>query len=129
MKRSTVTRSKESYVVLPADRRKTISDGVSDLQPQLLTALLAYRDGDFAVRLPSNWVGIAGKIADAFNDVVSFNQRLRSEMERVSRAVGKEGKLRQRVNISQATGDWANKVEAINTLIDDLVWPTTEVTR
>ena len=107
----------------------TENDDASELLPQLLSALLAYKNGDFAIRLPSDWTGIAGKIADGFNEVVAFNQQLTSETERVSRAVGKEGKLRQRVNFSGATGEWANKVDAINTLIDDLVWPTTEVTR
>ncbi len=101
----------------------------ADLPAQLLMALLAYRDGDFSVRLPAEWTGVAGKVADAFNQIVAFNQRLTAEVARVSRAVGKGGKLRQRLNVAGASGEWANKVESINTLIDDLVWPTTEVTR
>ncbi|HVY71767.1 MAG TPA: HAMP domain-containing protein, partial [Verrucomicrobiae bacterium] len=100
-----------------------------DPLPQILNALLAYKRGDFSTRLPVDWTGIAGKIADSFNDVVSFNQRLTLETARVSHAVGKEGKLKQRVSAPGGTGDWAKKVESINTLIDDLVWPTTEVTR
>src|SRR5262249_32632468 len=47
----------------------------------------------------------------------------------VSRMVGKEGKLRERMNIFGLAGARAEEVVAINTLIDDLVWPTTEVTR
>ena len=47
----------------------------------------------------------------------------------MSHAVGKEGKLKQRMSLPRAVGGWADEVEAINTLIDDLVWPTTEVTR
>ena len=131
MKRSATARSKDSTsVLLPNSRKVTEGNGVADdLLPQLLLALLAYKDGDFSVRLPSDWTGVAGKIADGFNEAVALNQRLTSETARVSRAVGKEGKLKQRVNVSGATGEWANKVEAINTLIDDLVWPTTEVTR
>src|SRR6185503_1096989 len=70
-----------------------------------------------------------GKIADCFNGVAAFNERLAAETARVSHAVGKEGKLKQRLSISGATGHWAHKVISINTLIDDLVWPTTEVTR
>ena len=96
---------------------------------QLLSALLAYKAGDFGVRLPSAWTGVPGKIADAFNEIVELNERLSTETARVSRAVGKEGKLKQRLSVAGATGGWANKVEAMNTLIDDLVWPTTEVTR
>src|SRR6185503_14954878 len=125
MKRQTPASSRRSYAMLeaPVDARQS-----EDLLPQLLTALLGYRSGDFSVRLPSDWTGVAGKIADAFNEAVSFNQRLTAETSRVSHAVGKEGKLKQRVSVAGATGDWARKVESINTLIDDLVWPTTEVT-
>jgi HAMP domain-containing protein/signal transduction histidine kinase/DNA-binding response OmpR family regulator len=96
---------------------------------QLLTAILAFRNGDFAVRLPSDLTGIDGKIADAFNDVISLSQRRASETARVSRAVGKEGKLKQRMTVPDARGGWADEVAAINILVDDLVWPTTEVTR
>jgi len=130
MKRPATARSKNSpYVVLSSSRKGNGHDDAPDLLPQLLSALMAYKDGDFSVRLPSDWTGVAGKIADGFNDVVAFNQRLTSETARVSRVVGKEGKLKQRLNVSGSTGDWASKVESINTLIEDLVWPTTEVTR
>src|SRR6516165_11480169 len=40
----------------------------------LLNALTALKSGDFSVRLPLDWVGIAGKMADAFNVVVALNQ-------------------------------------------------------
>src|SRR5262245_34890540 len=96
---------------------------------QLLMAMLSFRNGDFAVRLPSDLTGLEGKIADAFNDIVEVSERRAQETARVSRAVGKEGKLRQRMVVPDARGGWANEVAAINLLIDDLVWPTTEVTR
>ena len=59
----------------------------------LLTALTALKKGDFSVRLPLDWTGVAGKVADAFNEVVELNERMASELERLSRVVGKEGKL------------------------------------
>ncbi len=43
--------------------------------------------------------------------------------------VGKEGRLKQRLAMSGAVGGWAVRSESINTLIDDLVRPTTEVAR
>src|SRR5215216_5478160 len=95
----------------------------------LLSAMLSFRGGDFAARLPSDLVGVQGKIADAFNDIVGLSERRAHETARVSRAVGKEGKLRQRMTVPGVVGGWSSEVEAINTLIDDLVWPTTEVTR
>jgi HAMP domain-containing protein/CheY-like chemotaxis protein/signal transduction histidine kinase len=95
----------------------------------LLSALLALKEGDFTVRLPADLVGIDGKIADAFNDIARVSERRARETSRVTHAVGKEGKLKQRMNVGGLTGGWASEVDAINTLIDDLVWPTTEVTR
>src|SRR5690348_7611749 len=96
---------------------------------QLLSAMLALRDGEFGVRLPSDLVGIDGKIADTFNEIVAVSERRARETERVSRSVGKEGKLKQRMSVPGIAGRWADEVAAINMLIDDLVWPTTEVTR
>src|SRR6187549_587740 len=95
----------------------------------LLSAMLSLRDGDFAVRLPADLIGVDGKIADAFNDIVAVSERRARETARVSRSVGKEGKLKQRMSVPGAAGGWADEVAAINLLIDDLVWPTTEVTR
>jgi HAMP domain-containing protein/CheY-like chemotaxis protein/putative methionine-R-sulfoxide reductase with GAF domain len=96
---------------------------------ELLRAMLAFRSGDFSARLPAGWTGVQGKIADAFNDVVAMNERRSSEAARVSRVVGREGSLRQRMATTGMIGGWADEVQALNTLMDDLVRPTTEVTR
>jgi HAMP domain-containing protein/CheY-like chemotaxis protein/signal transduction histidine kinase len=95
----------------------------------LLAALLRFKEGDFTAQLPSDLDGIDGKIADAFNDVLAVSARRASETARVCRVVGKEGKLKQRMNVPGAVGGWADEIQALNMLIDDLVWPTTEVTR
>src|SRR5882724_6839227 len=39
-------------------------------EAQLLLALTAFKQGNFGVRLPVEWTGIAGKISDTFNDVI-----------------------------------------------------------
>ena len=95
----------------------------------LLHALTALREGQSGVRLPSQWTGIAGKVADAFNDVVSVNEKMTSELSRLSRAVGKEGKLSQRLAINNVDGFWRDLVESVNELINDLVHPTSETAR
>ena len=95
----------------------------------LLSAMLSFKQGDFSVRMPTDLVGVNGKIADAFNDVAALSERRAHETARVTHAVGKEGKLKQRMNVAGVSGGWFDEVAAINTLIDDLVWPTTEVTR
>src|ERR1700716_2180132 len=96
---------------------------------QLLSAMVLLRDGDFAVRLPADLTGLDGKIADVFNDIAAVSDRRARETARVSHAVGKEGKLKQRMTVAGVIGGWADEVAAVNMLIDDLVWPTTEVTR
>ena len=59
----------------------------------LLKALVAFKKGDFSVRLPGEWTGEAGKIADTLNDIIELSDKTAKEVERVSRVVGKEGKI------------------------------------
>ena len=65
---------------------------------QLLQALIAVKKGDFSVRLSTGWSGIDGKIADTFNDIIEMMSDSTKEIERVSRVVGREGKLSQRIS-------------------------------
>src|SRR6266545_7124725 len=95
----------------------------------LLAALKALKKGDFSVRLPMTWLGIAGKIADTFNDMVEMNERMATELERLSQVVGTQGKITQRATTSGMTGCWADCIASVNTLIDDLVYPTLETAR
>jgi methyl-accepting chemotaxis protein len=96
---------------------------------QVLRALQAVREGDFTVRLPGDWTGLGGKIADTFNDIVAANRRMAEELERIGEDVGKRGKTRQRLSAENRSGAWGEMETTVNTLIDDLLWPTAEVTR
>ena len=95
----------------------------------LLKTLVAFKNGNFSVRMPVDETGVSGKIADTLNDILELNQRMVREYERISRAVGKEGKITQRASIGSARGAWADCVESVNSLIGDLVQPSTEVAR
>ncbi|MBV9420779.1 MAG: HAMP domain-containing protein, partial [Alphaproteobacteria bacterium] len=95
----------------------------------LLSALQAVKRGDFSVRLPGDQVGIAGKIADTFNDIVAANQRMAEELDKVGALVGREGKTRHRVKFAISEGAWGGMEGSVNSLIDDLLWPTAEMTR
>src|SRR4051812_48766798 len=64
----------------------------------LLIALLRFKDGDFGSRMPADFTGIDGKIADVFNEILGVSSRRAAEIARVCRVVGKEGKLKQRMN-------------------------------
>ena len=95
----------------------------------ILAALIALKRGNSDVRLPEEWPGQAGRIAEAFNEVVELNVRTAREIERLNRVVGREGKLRHRASLGNVSGFWSDSVMNINALIDDLVHPTTEVAR
>ena len=118
----------------PSTRRRAkikppYTNGKPDPSQELLQALQAMRSGDFSVRMTGDHLGIDGKIADTFNEIVAANQRMAQQLERVGQVVGREGKTRQRVKFGLASGSWADMEGSVNTLIDDLLWPTREVTR
>ncbi len=106
-----------------------MNGGADPAMYDFLRALQAMRVGDFSVRMAGDQVGLAGKIADTFNEIVAANQRMAQQLERVGQVVGKEGKTRQRVNFGLPSGAWSEMEGSVNSLIDDLLWPTTEVTR
>ncbi len=95
----------------------------------LLHALEAMRAGDFSVRLSSEPQGTLGKIAVVFNEIVAANQNMAQQLKRIGTAVGEQGRTRQRVKFGISTAAWGEMEGSVNGLIDDLVWPTTEVTR
>ncbi len=121
----------------PAATEKRNGNGssvvVDQSAPQDLSAILAslqtMRDGDFSVRLPGSWTGIEGKIADTFNSIVAANQQMAQELKRVGQVVGKEGRTRERLRFHEARGAWGDIEVSVNTLVEDLLRPTAEVTR
>src|SRR5215475_11832545 len=117
---------------IPEDARHPEGNGADADQREVrefLRALQAMRVGDFSVRLPGDQVEVWGKVADTFNDIVAANQRMAQQIEHVGQVVGREGKTRQRVKLALSSGSWGDMETSINSLIDDLLWPTTEVTR
>jgi HAMP domain-containing protein len=100
-----------------------------DFERLLLRTLSAVKKGDFTARMPVEFTGAAGKIADLINEIAEMNERTATEIVRISDVVGKEGKLNQRANIPNASGSWNTVTESVNTLIGDLVQPTNEISR
>ncbi len=95
----------------------------------LLTTLMALKKGDFSVRMPDDWTGVSGKIADTLNDIIETKQKMVETVTEVSRVVGREGHLTQRADLPGVVGGWSTMISSVNTLIDDLVRPTTEMAR
>ena len=123
------TSPKRASRLASRDNARTANGSDGDFEVNLLQAMLAFRSGDFSTRLPMGLTGVEGKIADAFNEVVAMSERRARQAAHVARVVGKEGRLRQRMATSGFVGGWADEVEALNSLMDDLARPTTEVTR
>jgi len=96
---------------------------------QLLAALMAFRKGDFSARLPVEWTGVAGKVADEFNGLAELLGGSTEELSRVSRVVGQEGRISERLSSGQVTGAWQQRVASVNTLITCLVHPISETAR
>ncbi|HET9393097.1 MAG TPA: HAMP domain-containing protein [Candidatus Rubrimentiphilum sp.] len=96
---------------------------------KLLNALRAFYGGDFTVRLPLRGAGMDAELAKAFNDCVSIKQHMLREIKRISRLVGREGRVSQRINLPEASGSWQEQVDAYNALIDDLTAPMAETNR
>ena len=102
---------------------------MSECLTTILQSLKTMKDGNFSVRLPVSWTGLPGKIADNFNEIVTANEQMAFELKRVGQAVGKEGKTRERIRVEHRRGAWDDMEVSVNTLVEDLLRPTTEVTR
>ncbi|MFJ6139630.1 HAMP domain-containing protein [Kitasatospora sp. NPDC092286] len=87
------------------------------------------RDGNFRRRLMVPGDGPLAEIAAVFNEVAERNQHLTGELARVRRAVGREGRLNERLETGAGEGAWMAAVDNCNALIDDLARPMAEVGR
>ncbi|HEX5923264.1 MAG TPA: HAMP domain-containing protein, partial [Baekduia sp.] len=113
--------------------RKRRDDEQGELDPaalrRLLQALESAADGDFSRRLPARRKGLLGELEIAFNRLAERSQAQTTELARVARQIGREGRMTERARTDGAKGDYLERVQTVNGLIDDLVRPTTEVAR
>jgi HAMP domain-containing protein len=114
---------------LSSPRNGTNGDAEALNLSEILRAMTALKKGDFSSRLPLHWIGVSGKIADVFNELAELMEHSTEDLSRISRVVGREGKLNERLSRAEATGDWARRTESVNTLIDSLVLPVSETAR
>jgi CheY-like chemotaxis protein/signal transduction histidine kinase/HAMP domain-containing protein len=96
---------------------------------QLLTAMEALEAGDFSVRVALDGDPLMTRVSDAFNRIAALNDRMAGEMVRVSTTVGREGQMADRASLGSVSGGWASNIASMNSLITDLMQPTTEVAR
>jgi CheY-like chemotaxis protein/signal transduction histidine kinase/HAMP domain-containing protein len=96
---------------------------------ELLRVLAQVEQGDFTARMPLEWTGVAGKVADHLNAVIIANQALEAELLRISNVVGQRGELSKRAVLGSSGQSWSGSLESVNNLIDALVRPTSEMQR
>ena len=112
---------------------KALAEPIVDDRTEEMSALLAALTASQGRRHgPSGLCtgpGCPEKPQHAFNSVVEQTPDMANELARLRQVVGKEGKLKQRVSLSEARGFWGESIECINSLIDDLVHPMSEVAR
>ncbi|MDT7573161.1 MAG: hypothetical protein QOE05_3335, partial [Actinomycetota bacterium] len=94
----------------------------------LLAMLSSLCAGDFGVRLEPR-EGVMGQVVERANALAALNERRTRELVRASRVIGREGRMTERLDEVGSDGDWSTGAAAVNSLIDDLVRPTTEVAR
>src|SRR5258708_8058927 len=62
-------------------RNRAPSNGTDFDTSQLLSALMAFKRGDFSARLPEDWTGVSGKVADTFKPGIGANCRLTPRLD------------------------------------------------
>ena len=68
-------------------------------------------------------------MVEQFNELVALQERHSRDLLRISRVVGREGRMSERLDEECYDGAWADGVQAVNALIDDLAAPTAEIAR
>jgi CheY-like chemotaxis protein/HAMP domain-containing protein len=120
-------------VAVPKSRNGDAANGTVEIKRQdlqeLLEAIRSARDGEVGVRLSARKSGVMGDVAKAFNELADRRERLTDELRRVSKVIGREGRMTERAEVKGARGSWADSIDAVNTMIEDLVRPTIEVSR
>ncbi|MEU4212486.1 HAMP domain-containing protein [Streptomyces sp. NPDC026206] len=100
------------------------ADAVEPELRQLLAGLTAVRDGDFGTRLPDGGEGLLGEIATVFNGMVDQLSLFTSEVTRVAREVGSEGRLGGQAQVPGVSGTWKDLTDSVNAMAGNL---TTQV--
>jgi signal transduction histidine kinase/HAMP domain-containing protein len=87
---------------------------------RLLEGLTAVRGGDFSTRLPHTGDPLMDEIAAVFNSMTDQLALFTSEVTRVAREVGTDGKLGGQAQVPGVAGTWKDLTESVNAMADNL---------
>jgi len=96
---------------------------------EVLSALRAFRRGDFNIRLRDDMTGLDGQIAETFNELVTMVKSIKDEAHDVCSAVGKDGQAAKRMRRMNAVGGWSDYIASVNAVIEDLSGHANEIAR
>src|SRR6188472_888438 len=87
---------------------------------QLLEGLTAVRGGDFSTRLPHTADPLMDEIASVFNSMTDQLALFTSEVTRVAREVGTDGKLGGQAQVPGVAGTWKDLTDNVNSMASNL---------
>ncbi|UUV31695.1 HAMP domain-containing protein [Amycolatopsis roodepoortensis] len=87
---------------------------------RLLEGLKAVRDGDFSTRLPQVDDVLMDEMALVFNGMVDQLALFTSEVTRVAREVGTDGKLGGQAAVPSVSGTWKDLTDSVNAMAGNL---------
>jgi signal transduction histidine kinase/HAMP domain-containing protein/CheY-like chemotaxis protein len=87
---------------------------------QLLAGLRAVRGGDFGTRLDKTGDSLGDEIATVFNEMVDQLSLFTSEVTRVAREVGTEGRLGGQAQVPGVAGTWKDLTDSVNAMAANL---------
>jgi signal transduction histidine kinase/HAMP domain-containing protein/ActR/RegA family two-component response regulator len=86
----------------------------------LLAGLTAVRGGDFSTRLPHTGDPLMVEIATVFNSMTDQLALFTSEVTRVAREVGTDGKLGGQAQVPGVAGTWKDLTDSVNAMAGNL---------
>ncbi len=96
---------------------------------RLLTGLTAVRSGDFSTRLPAADDPLMDEIAAVFNGMNEQLSLVTSEVTRVAREVGSEGRLGGQAEVPALAGSWKDLTDSVNSMAGNLTGQVRDVAR
>ncbi len=94
---------------------------------RLLAGLTAVRSGDFSTRLPAADDPLMDEIAAVFNGMNEQLALVTSEVTRVAREVGTEGRLGGQAEVPGLAGTWKDLTDSVNSMAGNLTGQVRDV--
>src|SRR5688572_21127191 len=96
---------------------------------ELLQVLSAVKQGDFGSRMRVKGSKANRQVAAALNEIIQLNNQTANEFARVANAVAKEGRVETRARQNRVAGQWAAKINSVNTLVGVIAQQSDEMGR